>query len=112
MIELTITEDHMKLLNRMYVGWEEGEFGAPAVDCKRPYGNSYVYGDIAEILGIEPEVRDFSEKDFSEETLDKMYKLHKETQDVIQILVQHAKDGIKVGRTYRRVDYKHWKLVD
>ena len=29
------------------------EFGSIGLDCKRPFGNSYVEGDILEILGIE-----------------------------------------------------------
>jgi hypothetical protein len=49
--EFTITDDHLKLLERMYVGWDEMEYGAPAIDGKRPYGNSDVEADIAEILG-------------------------------------------------------------
>jgi hypothetical protein len=36
----------------MYITWDDCEFGAPACDCKRPYGNSDVYGDMAEILGL------------------------------------------------------------
>lgn len=31
-----VTEDHLKLLAQMYVRWEDCEFGAPAIDCKRP----------------------------------------------------------------------------
>lgn len=50
----TLTEDHIKLLSRAYIGWEDSEFGAPSIDCKRPYGNSYVEGDVAEILEWKP----------------------------------------------------------
>jgi hypothetical protein len=101
--EFTITEDHMKLLNRMYIGWEDCEFGAPAVDCKRPYGNSYVYGDIAEILGIKGEVDlEDNEWDFSEDQKAEMSRLHSEMQVVLQILVKNAATGIKAGDTYVR----------
>lgn len=48
-----IKEEHLKLIKRMYVSWEDCEFGAPRIDCKRPYGNSDVYQDIIEILGLE-----------------------------------------------------------
>jgi hypothetical protein len=51
--EFTVTEDHLKLLRRAYIGWDDCEFGAPGIDPKRPYGNSDVIGDIAEILGEE-----------------------------------------------------------
>lgn len=46
----TVTPDHVALLRRAYVGWDDCEFGAPAIDCKRPYGNSAVEHDMAEIL--------------------------------------------------------------
>ena len=46
-----LTEEHIKLLRQMCVSWDDCEFGAPAIDCKRPYGNSDVYSDIAKILG-------------------------------------------------------------
>jgi hypothetical protein len=61
----TVTDEHLKLLRRTNVGWEDGEFGAPSIDCKRPYGNSSVYNDIAEILDIKP--GDIENQDFSSE---------------------------------------------
>src|SRR5215510_593730 len=45
----TVTDDHLRLLRRAYVFWDETEFGAPGINAKRPYGNSDVYGDIVEI---------------------------------------------------------------
>ena len=45
-----LTEEHIKLLRNMYVGWGYCEFGAPEIDPKRPYGNSHVIGDIHTIL--------------------------------------------------------------
>ena len=54
--EFTITEDHLKLLRRVYVAWDFGEGdGAPAINSKKPYGNSYVERDIAEILDVPDE---------------------------------------------------------
>ena len=87
--QFTITNDHLKLLRRMYISWYDCEFGAPAVDCKRPYGNSYVYGDIAEILDIIPPDQDNGE-DWSESTILQMDILHKQMALVLQI-------GIRVG---------------
>jgi len=85
-ITFRITEDHLKLLGRMYIGWDDCEFGAPAVDCKRPYGNSDVYGDIAEILGIEPD----GDSEFSDADRERMHTLHSEMRRVLQI-------GVRVG---------------
>ena len=48
----TVTDEHLRLLRRAHVTWVDAEFGAPEIDGKRPYGNSDVYSDIAEILGI------------------------------------------------------------
>ena len=49
--EFTVTEDHLKLLRHVHLYWDYGEgYGAPAIDPKRPYGNSDVERDIAEIL--------------------------------------------------------------
>jgi hypothetical protein len=62
----TVTEGHLKLLQHLNIGWDDCEFGAPCVDPKRPYGNSSVYIDIAEILG----------EDSSDIDRDKYYKLH------------------------------------
>jgi len=102
-----ITEDHLKLLDRMWVGWESCEFGAPAIDCKRPYGNSFVYGDIAEIIGIEFD----EDHEFNDEQIERMNKLHKEMQTVLQILVVNARTGITVG-SYECEEYgTNWKRM-
>ena len=45
----TLTEDHIKLLRNLEVCWEDAEFGAPAIEPKRPYGNSYVYKDMIKV---------------------------------------------------------------
>lgn len=47
-----VKEEHIKLLRSAYTSWDDCEFGAPAIDCKRSYGNSDVLGDMAEILNI------------------------------------------------------------
>ncbi|MCK4665968.1 hypothetical protein KAU33_04420 [Candidatus Dependentiae bacterium] len=46
-----ITEEHLKLLKGLEIGWNAMEFGAPSTDPKRPYGNSNVYKDMIEALG-------------------------------------------------------------
>lgn len=69
----------------MWIGWEYGEYGAPAVSCKRPYGNSDVEGDIAEILGWEYEEDDWN--GMPTPIREKAEKIHREMQTVLQILV-------------------------
>ena len=38
----TLNPDALKLLARAYWRYEDFEYGAPAIECKRPYGNSSV----------------------------------------------------------------------
>lgn len=93
MERFTITDEHLKLLRRMDVSWDGCEFGAPAIDCKRPYGNSGVYGDIAEIIGIP--LPDYDEdEEFSDLAIARMDKLHKEMQTVLQIVLRAGVVGV------------------
>lgn len=68
-------QDHRLLLSNAVVRWEDWEYGAPAIDCKRPYGNTNVRGDIEEILG-----RPISEEEARE--------LHEGTLIALSILLQ------------------------
>lgn len=103
----TITEQHIKLLKRMYISWEDCEFGAPSVDCKRPYGNGDVYRDIAEIIGIPLPDRDNGE-DFTESQFEQMDTLHAQMRTVLQIGVRTLK--FEVG-TYECDLYSNWVKV-
>jgi len=90
----TVTEDHLKLLRRMYVGWGDGLMGAPAIDPKRPYGNSDVWLDIADILGWKVRSDDDGDDDFSPLTLNQIRqaeKIHQETRDALQIVLRSGK---------------------
>lgn len=91
--EFTVTEQHLALLRRAYVTWEYIEFGAPAIDGKRPYGNSDVLGDIAEILGEGP-ARDYSDDEVQDErerwledNEERLAKIHGEVGIVLQIVL-------------------------
>jgi hypothetical protein len=92
--EFTVTEDHLKLLRRAFVSWDDCEFGAPGVNPKRPYGNSDVIDDIAEILGID------AAKDedgyFPDDLDEKLASLHRETQTALQIAL--ATGEFRAGR--------------
>ena len=83
----TVTKDHLKLLRKAYVSWDSCEFGAPAIDCKRPYGNSDVFQDIAKILGINP-IEDIDEELYTNTQEDYMRRIHKETETVLQIILR------------------------
>jgi hypothetical protein len=95
----TVTDEHLRLLRRAYISWDETEFGAPGMNPKRPYGNSNVFADIAEILGVpDSEWMDADE----EPTLDaewRFLRLHVETAIVLQIGL--ATGEFRAGRYVR-----------
>lgn len=91
----TLTSDHIKLLRRFIVGWQDCEFGAPEIDPKRPYGNSDVIEDIREIL-----VKELTDKEAR--------NIHNETQIALQIILFTGK--MKPG-TYECENYFEWKLI-
>jgi hypothetical protein len=105
-----MTKDHLTLLTKMYVGWQDCETGAPEIDPKRPYGNSDVELDIAEILGWELFVNCDEEKQLSKKQFDMAQKLHKETKQALQIclLTQSFIVGVYEKKSYSD---RSWILV-
>jgi len=101
----TLTKDHLKLARKMYVDWYDCETGAPAINPKRPYGNSSVAKDVAEIIDTE----------FSEEKEDELLQLHYEMQNVLQIILSRAGQETlpgkyqDVSKQYHRSD---WRRID
>ena len=77
-----LTEQHIKLLRHMYVGWQDCETGAPEINPKRPYGNRTVAEDIADILGIEVDGGAMPEA-----MRTRLMKLHEETEHALQIVL-------------------------
>lgn len=102
----TVLRDHLRLIRKMYLDWEDCDFGAPAVDCKRPYGNSSVYSDIAEILDIKPEDGEGDEADFSDRQREEMGGLHHGTLNALQIAIHTGQ--FREG-TYERERYGEWR---
>ena len=90
----------------MYVGWNYCETGAPEIDPKRPYGNSWVPGDIHEILCGE-----YPKDDLEEEVESYYMKLHKETETALQIVL--CTKSFQPGKYVKENVYndKSWKLV-
>jgi hypothetical protein len=90
---LEITETHKRMLKRLQIQWErEGRgIGRLGIDSKRPYGNSRVHEDIAELAGMRK--LDY-EKDesYTEVEIAKMRQLH---QDMAAILKQLISDACK-----------------
>ena len=93
--EFEFTEQHLALMRRMFLTWWNCEFGAPAIDPKRPYGNSYVLYDMAELLGIPVPNSDNDEK-FAPEVEERLRELHKEMQIAISIMLRCG--SIQIGK--------------
>lgn len=125
-----IKEEHLKLLQRMYVKWDNCEFGASCIDPKRPYGNSNVPQDMIEILGLkelkegiyefvlngkkwllkgEDKYNIYMDGADEETLIEELDKLHKETQTVLQICL--ATQSFKIGN-YEAEEYGiNWNLI-
>jgi hypothetical protein len=82
-----LTEDHIKLLSRMYVDWDNGAYDGASINIKRPYGNSSVAYDVYEI--IHSKEWDYGENDeeMPEEIYEQMLELHLETRTALQIVL-------------------------
>lgn len=125
-----IKEEHLILLSKMYVCWQDCEFGAPEIDPKRPYGNSDVIQDMIKILGLktlkegiyEFELYDekwllkgedkfnlYLEGKNEQKLVDKLIKLHKETQTALQICLKIKK--FKKGRFEAGAYSQDWKEI-
>jgi hypothetical protein len=105
-----LTKDHIKLLTRAFVRWNDCETGAPEIDPKRPYGNSFVAGDVAEIIGINLPDYETSETAF-DDVCDEMMNIHFETKTALQIIL--TTKSFKPGKYQKRDPYDatSWELV-
>ena len=105
--EFTVTEDHLKLLRHVYLYWDYGEgYGAPAINPKKPYGNSDVERDIAEILDAPDSDWEWDEDDeyldLTPEARERFTRLHVETMIVLHIVL--AAGQFRPGRYIRDED--------
>ncbi len=108
--KFTLTKNHIKLLRRMYVGWQDCETGAPEIDPKRPYGNSSVSYDIHEILtGESIGLTDSKRNILTDKEEEKYLKLHKETEIALQIVLSTGK--FKVGNYECEMYKNNWKYI-
>lgn len=104
--KFTLKQDHLTLLNHMWVGWSDSEYGAPEIDPKRPYGNSDVARDVADLLGWEYD-DDEGLTDKQRKTAD---ELHSQTGIALQIIL--ATQSFKLGTYVKKDKYddRSWEL--
>ena len=101
MSTFTVTEEHLALLRAMEWRWDDCEFGAPAVDCKRPFGSSGgQHYDMAKAVGWQYD-------EDSDEQYDELRRLYAETLTVLMI---GFSCGLFESGEYERGD-RGWKRV-
>ena len=81
-----LKEEHLKLLARANWRWQDCEFGAPEIHPKRPYGNSSVIQDIAEILGEEEELCPNCREPLKDVDGERLEAFHHELKTAIQLI--------------------------
>ena len=107
-----LTENHIKLLNRMYVYFDDNSYdGAPAVDTKRPYGNSGVVYDIYEILN-DKEWHYEECEEMPDELYEELMDLHSETGTALQIVLVTKSFEPGTYEMKNRYDSLSWRKVD
>lgn len=107
-----IKPEHLTLLKRANVDWHDCEWGAPRIDCKRPYGNSSIFEDMAKLLGVESLRSD--EFVITEADESRLWKLHKETEAALQIclVTQSFTPGVYYREGLDVYKYTAWKLLE
>jgi hypothetical protein len=106
-----LTDEHVTLLRHAYVNWDDCEFGAPAINCKRPYGTSDALTDIAKLLHPEfSSMREGAQADWLEDNADRLCSLHEQTQTALQIFLITGR--MLPGRYVRSSPYdqRDWRL--
>lgn len=97
MNKFTIKKEHLELIKNLVVVWNDGDGpGAPGINTKKPYGNSGVENDIAEILKWK-----LKDGELSEAQEVKAIKLHTELETVLSICLSTL--SFTEG-TYKQVD--------
>lgn len=106
--EFELKQIHLDLFKNMVVGWQDCEYGAPEIDPKRPYGNSDVEDDIAEICKIEKTDKNYDEDEglWREKISDQLSNLHRQMETALEIVLQTQ--TFELG-TYIRVENKWQK---
>jgi len=95
--KFTLKAEHLTLLQHAYVQWQDDETGAPEIDPKRPYGNSSVSRDVADILGLPQPDYDTTSADDYDKWENEMLALHKETTVALQIVLANLPEAVTPG---------------
>ena len=105
-----LTSEHVALLRRANVGWNDIAYeGAPAFDCKRPFGNGDIVSDIAEIIGMERIEAD-DEDVWPKGARDRCMKLYRELDVALQVVLTAG--TFDVGKYQCDEYHSNWRKAD
>lgn len=108
----TITKDHIKMMQALCFTWEDCEYGGPAVDCKRPFGNSgrhQIVLDMAQVMGIPQEKIMDLQGELIEPEAERLEALYRDMEKVLAIVMRTL--SFEPG-TYEAAPYSSkWKRV-
>lgn len=108
-IRFLVRQEHIKLLRNMYVSWNDScGYGAPMIDPKRPYGNSYWFWDVAVILGMRVSDESEDDKPLTQDEIKTIKKLHRELETVLQIFLVTGE--MKPGKYIADEYDNNWEL--
>lgn len=89
-ITFDVTEEHIKLLSNLSLVWDD-EHDVPAIDAKRPYGDMTWYTvEMALHLGEPPETDENGRAVMTDALEQRLMRLHREMQPVLQIFLRSA----------------------
>lgn len=112
-----VTSDHLNLVKRMNFRNEVLlGMNLPALDAKRPFGNSDIVADVLEIIGAIPEGEDFHDwiNNLSSEEFDnvrkRVFKLIDQLPTVLTILAQNLSitTGVYVSERF----FENYSLLE
>ena len=112
-----LTNEHLQLIQRLNIRSHSSKdkkhfpYPVPAVDLYRPFGNSAVLYDVAEIAGIEPrgEMSDDVQL-LSDEQKEQLKQLIAEIPTALQICTSTL--SFQTGVYTRRGEWDDWQLIE
>jgi len=91
-LSFLVTPDHIKLLQRAMISWDDRENQGACVDPLQPYGSTCLICDVAKILEMKPKLDlKTGTTEYSEEQKEYVMKMHTETQMALQIFLKTGK---------------------
>ncbi|NUM47939.1 MAG: hypothetical protein HUU38_24805, partial [Anaerolineales bacterium] len=106
----TVTPAHLAMLKRLtfYHDWGDDYLGGAYISHRRPYGNSAIYGDIAELAGLPQPDWDAGE-DWTDTQIQHMLGLHYDMAQVLNLAVELYPEPLTPGLYTRHHPFHPWQ---